>query len=179
MREVRGALAARSFCLGFPGLAFGKLPAPWSRHDLRVQRAPGCGGGRVLHHHLELIGVFLKPEAAAGFPPSFCRPWNGSTCTQGQGHLIPGMMSVPDPGAPAPCQHQPRFWSASFHSFHPASVTALQSPPEFQGSLSPALWPPLVSASRTEMLSPRLHEELARTEKRQEINVPASRLHRH
>lgn len=35
---------ARSFCLGFPGLAFRELPAPWSSHELRVQWALRCRG---------------------------------------------------------------------------------------------------------------------------------------
>lgn len=42
---------------------------------------------------------------------------------------------------------------------------------------SPAVfWPPLISASRSEVLPAALHEELVER-KMQEINVPASRLH--
>ena len=42
---------------------------------------------------------------------------------------------------------------------------------------SPAVfWPPLISASRSEVLPAALHEELVE-QKMQEINVPASRLH--
>lgn len=61
----------------------------------------------MLHHHLELIGIFLKPEATAGFLPGFCGPWSGSTCTQGQGHRMARMMSVPDPGGPPPASTSP------------------------------------------------------------------------
>lgn len=48
---------------------------------------------------------------------------------------------------------------------------------EIQFSTPPAIfWPPLSSALRIEILSPGLHEELVK-QKKQEINVPASRLH--
>lgn len=74
---------------------------------------------------------------------------------------------------PAPGPFLAGFFSSSFCKHIPSCLT------KFQLSTSPAIFCLLVSASGIEILFPSLHEELVKTggKKKQEINVPASRLH--
>lgn len=75
------------------------------------------------------------------------------------------------PGSTAPALFFVGFSSAAL------SVNTLKIAFRFEFPTSPVIfWPPLISASRIEILSPGLHEELVK-QKKQEINVPASRLH--
>lgn len=79
-------------------------------------------------------------------------------------------------GAPLPTLDSTGAVSVGFSSAS-LSVNTLKIAFPFEFPTSPVIfWPPLISASRIEILSPGLHEELVK-QKKQEINVPASRLH--
>lgn len=84
------------------------------------------------------------------------------------------MICGPKAREPSPHPHLSRSSQASLQH---RSVNTLQNAFRFEFPTSAAIfWPPLISASRIEILSPGLHEELVK-QKKQEINVPASRLH--
>lgn len=133
-------------------------------------------------NHLELIMFSRSQRPCADFLPGFSGPWSGSHLNpRHQGHFIPPddlwpkpREPNPPPPPPPPPPHQSHSLPASLQHL---SVNTLQIAFRFEFPTSAAIfWPPLISASRIEILSPSLHEELVK-QKKQEINVPASRLH--